>query len=387
MRSAFIFLLLFFNASFSQEKIVFQSKEAGYDFFRIPAIVQIAKNHLMAFAEGRVNGSGDFGNIDIVYKTSKDGGISWSNLQVLIDNKTLQAGNPAPVMDLMDPLFPKGILYLFYNTGNNHEYEVRKGKGVREVWLIKSTDHGRTWSDPFNITLQVHRPHFPSVNPKYIFKEDWRSYANAPGHALQVKSGKYAGRLLVPANHSFGEPLHSFQDYRAHAFYSDDHGKSFQLSANVDLPGSNESIAAEISNGGVLMNIRNQFGSPRSRILAYSSDGGMSWDTAYYSSSLKDPVCQGSMIGVVNKKKEYLLFSNATALNARDSLSIHVSKDDGHTWKLSLVVTTAPAAFKGDWSAYSDLVIVNNKITGILYERNQYKEIVFKRISNKKIID
>ena len=81
------------------------------------------------------------------------------------------------------------------------------------------------------------------------------------------------------------------------------------------------------------------------------------------------------------------MFSNATALNARDSLSIHVSKDDGHTWKLSLVVTTAPAAFKGDWSAYSDLVIVNNKITGILYERNQYTEIVFKRISNKKIID
>ncbi len=380
-------LLLFFQAIHAQETVVFESKEGGYDFFRIPAIVHISSNHLMAFAEGRVNGSGDFGNIDIVCKSSKNGGLTWSKLQVLIDNKTLQAGNPAPVMDMMDPQYPTGVLYLFYNTGNNHENEVRKGKGVREVWFIKSTDQGITWSNPTNITLQVHRPNHPDVDPQYIFKDDWRSYANAPGHALQIKSGKYAGRLLVPANHSFGEPQLLFQDYRAHAFYSDDHGKSFSLSANVDLPGSNESIAAEISNGGVLMNIRNQYGTPKNRILAYSSDGGNSWDTSYHSSALKDPVCQGSMIGLVNKGRNYLLFSNATAMNTRDSLGIHISKDDGQTWKLAQMVTTAPIQFKGDWSAYSDLVIVNDKLIGILFERNQYKEIVFKRIPQKTIID
>lgn len=387
MRGIYFFLIFFFFQSNAQEAIVFASGERGYDFFRIPAIVQISRDHLIAFAEGRVNGSGDFGNIDIVYKTSTNGGNSWSNLQVLIDNKTLQAGNPSPVMDLMDAQYPKGVLYLFYNTGNNHENEVRKGKGVREAWFVKSTDQGKTWSNPVNITLQVHRPNHPDVNPQYTFKEDWRSYAIAPGHALQIRSGKYAGRLLVPANHSFGEPQPSFQDYRAHAFYSDDHGKSFQLSANIELPGSNESIAAEISNGGVLMNIRNQFGVPRSRILAYSSDGGKSWDSSFYSSFLRDPVCQGSMIGIANKRKNYLLFSNANAVSARDSLSIHISKDDGRSWNLAQVVTTAPAEFKGDWSAYSDLVDVNKHSIGILFERNKYKEIVFRKIPKKKIIN
>jgi len=29
---------------------------------------------------------------------------------------------------LTDPAFPKGRIFLFFNTGNNHEGEVRKGK-------------------------------------------------------------------------------------------------------------------------------------------------------------------------------------------------------------------------------------------------------------------
>ena len=47
----------------------------------------------------------------------------------VVDYKDLQAGNPAPVADLTDPMYPQGRLFLFYNTGNNHENEVRKGNG------------------------------------------------------------------------------------------------------------------------------------------------------------------------------------------------------------------------------------------------------------------
>jgi sialidase-1 len=35
---------------------------------------------------------------------------------------------------------------------------------------------------------------------------------------------------------------------------------------------------------------------------------------------------------------------------------------------------------KNDWTAYSDLVLINKKTIGILYERNNYAEIVFKLI-------
>ncbi|WP_232047039.1 sialidase family protein [Sphingobacterium daejeonense] len=67
-------------------------------------------------------------------------------MKVAADYDKLQAGNAAPVADLLDPAYPEGRIFLFYNTGNNHEGEVRKGKGLREVWYITSTDgakHGQ----------------------------------------------------------------------------------------------------------------------------------------------------------------------------------------------------------------------------------------------------
>ena len=387
MKKTWFIFLLFINNVFAQESMVFQSKEGGYDFFRIPAIVQTSTDHLIAFAEGRVNGSGDFGNVDIVYKISKNGGKTWEALHTLIDNKILQAGNAAPVMDWMDPAYPKGVLYLFYNTGNNHEYEVRKGNGLREVWFVKSFDHGNSWTSPVNITTQVHRPLQPQTNPAYQFKEDWRSYANTPGHGLQIQTGKYKGRIYIPANHSSGDPQNAFHDYKAHAYYTDDHGKTFHLSSTIEIPSSNESTAAELSNGNLLVNSRNQSGNPKRRIIALSSNGGETWDTTYISSTLLDPVCQASLLNIHFKNRHHLLFSNAFAVQHRDSLSIHHSNDDGKTWSNKKMIEIAAPGFNGDWAAYSDLVLINKRRIGILYERNNYKEIVFRSFDLREIID
>lgn len=383
----FIFVLLLLSVKlYSQETIVFGAKEADYDIFRIPAIIKISNHTLMAFAEGRVHGSNDFGNIDIVYKTSHDDGNTWSPLSVLIDNSKLQAGNPAPVMDKMDPAFPQGVIYLFYNTGNNHEYEIRKGNGVREVWYVKSIDLGLHWTIPVNITAHVHRPNNPSYNNTYQFPEDWRSYANTPGHAIQLGTGKYKGRIFVPANHSYGNPQNGFLDYRSHAFYSDDHGKTFQLSSNIEIPGSNESTTAEVSNGNVLMNMRNQHGIPRRRILAWSKSGGASWDHTYVDETLMDPVCQGSMLNIGYRQKKYVFFSNLHSIKSRDSLGIKFSTDDGSSWEFGTFIEVAPPGYKGDWAAYSDLVQINKQEIGILYERKNYQEIVFKKLNISKII-
>ncbi|MEM6379491.1 MAG: sialidase family protein, partial [Bacteroidota bacterium] len=236
-----------------KEQPIFQNGEAGYACYRIPAIVKSGDGRLLAFAEGRKNGCNDFGNLDIVLKTSTDQGETWSALQVVVDNGTIQAGNPAPVVDLKDPNYPNGRVMLVYNTGNNGEYEVRHGKGLREVWLKTSDDHGVTWSEPRNITSQAHRPSSP---PKYNFQEDWRSYALTPGHAIQLQSG----RIYVSANHSVGAPKAGFNEYQSHAIYSDDHGANWKISESVDIPSSNEAMAVELTNGQVMLNIRQQNG-------------------------------------------------------------------------------------------------------------------------------
>lgn len=374
-----LFALLFFSTvtSFAQLK-VFTAGEAGYKSFRIPAIVRAGNNDLLALAEGRVNNAADFGNIDLVMKRSSDNGRTWTEVQVLVDVAELQAGNPAIVLDKFDTQFPKGVLYVFYNTGNNHENEVRKGNGFREVWFIKSVDHGVTWGTPVNITKQVHRLNVAGT--AYQFAEDWRSYAITPGHAMQFEKGPFKGRIFVPANHSAGEPMKSFAEYRAHGFFTDDHGKSFSLANNIEFPGSNESIATEISGGGLLMSIRNQLGNVRSRILAYSSTGGQTWDTTYFEKQLPDAVCQASLITLGYKKgKAIVASSNAATERKRDSLTIKISRDDGKNWNQSILVDASTNGTK-DWTAYSDMVILSKRKIGILYERDGYKEIVFKEI-------
>ena len=145
-RSVLFFFIFFGNRLVGQmEKIpVFISGAEGHKSYRIPAIIKLPNKNLLAFCEGRVKGSGDFGDINIVLKQSDDKGRTWSSLQTIVDADSLQAGNPAPVLDMRDPAFPQGRIFLFYNTGNNHEGEVRKGKGLREVWYKTSVDGGIT---------------------------------------------------------------------------------------------------------------------------------------------------------------------------------------------------------------------------------------------------
>ncbi|MEO9004761.1 MAG: sialidase family protein, partial [Ginsengibacter sp.] len=126
MKKNLIIFLIFafsFGKLFAQSKAVFVSGTEGYKSFRIPAIVKTKNGDLLAFCEGRVQGSGDFGNIKIVLKRSLDNGKTWGKLQIVASNDTLQAGNPAPVVDLTDPRFPQGRIFLFYNTGNGQEME------------------------------------------------------------------------------------------------------------------------------------------------------------------------------------------------------------------------------------------------------------------------
>ena len=355
---------------------VFVSGTEGYKSFRIPAILRLPNGDLLAFAEGRIKGANDYGNIDIVLKRSSDGGNTWSALRVVADNDTLQAGNPAPVLDMLDPAWPKGRLFLFYNPGDAHERDIKEGKGTRQCCYKTSTDNGDTWSEPVNITTQVHRLLRPQLNPEWNFADDWRWYANTPGHAFQTQQGKYKGRLYIAANHTGPAPTAKGWDYDAHAYFTDDHGKTFHLSNTLQVPGSNEATAAPLSGNRVMINARNQGAGKRTRIAGFSSDGGEHWDTTYFDAQLPDPACQGSLLTIGTKKgKAILAFSNEAAVSRRDSLTLRISFDEGLTWPQQYLIDADPS-IKAN-TAYSDIVLLKKNTIGILYEKDNYKTILF----------
>lgn len=110
-----------------------------------------------------------------------------------------------------------------------------------------------------------------------------------------------------------------------------------------------------------------------------SGDGGQHWDTTYYCPQLPDPVCEGSLLTVkLRRKKAILAFSNDADTVDRRNLTLTLSFDGGQTWTRRYLVDQ-----RGERTAYSDIVKTGRKKIGVLYERRNYTEIVFKTIKWK----
>jgi sialidase-1 len=137
-----------------------------------------------------------------------------------------------------------------------------------------------------------------------------------------------------------------------------------------------------------MMNIRNQKGDVKARIVAISNDGGSKWDTVYFDKNLPDPVCEGSILSLgIKNKKMILAFCNAADTSQRNNLTLRISYDEGKTWKKNILIDKNPKPYENknnDYTAYSDLVKLNKKTIGVLYEKANYAEIVFVAINWKK---
>src|SRR5690606_14074232 len=58
---------------------IFDGGTEGHHSYRIPSIVRTPDGTLIAFAEGRKDSDGDYGNINLVYKRSFDNGNTWTS--------------------------------------------------------------------------------------------------------------------------------------------------------------------------------------------------------------------------------------------------------------------------------------------------------------------
>lgn len=345
---------------------VYTSGTDGYHTYRIPAILRAKDGALLAFAEGRKSGRGDSGNIDLLVKRSTDHGRTWSKQIVVWDEADNTAGNPCPVVDQRT-----GTVWLLstHNLGTDKETDIinKRSRSTRTVWVLRSDDHGVTWSKPTQITATTKDP-------------SWGWYATGPGVGIQIQHGPHAGRLVIPANHSFDDPDGTLRggkfSHRTHVIYSDDQGKTWKLGGSTGAH-TNESQVVELAKpaGGLLLNMRSYFGRSL-RTHSTSTDGGASWTVPADVPDLVEPVCQASIVRhafPAGGKPGLLLFSNPPDPKNRVNLTVRASTDDGKTWSAKLQLHTGP-------SAYSCLVPLDAERAGCLYERgekNPYEKIAF----------
>ncbi|MEE2973499.1 MAG: exo-alpha-sialidase [Planctomycetota bacterium] len=347
------------------DEAVFTSGADGYDTFRIPALIEAADGSLLAFAEGRVDGRGDTGNIDLVLRRSEDGGRTWGELLTVWNDASNTCGNPCPVLDRIN-----GRIHLLAtrNLGRDHESEIIAGtsEGTRTVWVLTSDDHGISWSEPREITGTAKRP-------------DWTWYATGPGNGIQLRSGVHAGRLLIPCDHIEAGTKH----YYSHCIASDDHGRTWRIAGRTPSHQVNECAVAELEDGSLLLNMRNYDRSKRSRALSRSTDGGDTWSTVTRDPALPEPICQASMVAAHGGR--VLVFSNPADPAARTNMTIRRSRDGGRTWSRGTTLHPGP-------SAYSSLATVGGPegLGGFacLYEAGEqhpYEEIRFRRLDRRML--
>ncbi len=314
---------------------VFRCGDDGYKSYRIPSLIKTIKGTLLAFAEGRVHGSGDSGNIDLVMKRSTDHGQTWSALTVVRDiDKT--AGNPCPVVDQ-----ESGRIVLLFCEMDHSEHHVMEGKSARRVFICYSDDDGQTWSSPANITAMA--------NPDGVY--DWM--ASGPGVGIQLQRGAHAGRMVIPFANSIGHT------YGVHTIYSDDSGNTWKAGELIK-GGCNESQLVELTDGRLMLNMRMQQNRTGFRGISYSSDAGVTWTAMEYDDELNGPTCQASLISNNLNNRQVLLFSNP-ATGGRNGMTIRVSTDDGKTWPVSKLIYPKSAG-------YSSLAVTDDGMAACLFE-------------------
>jgi len=368
--------------------VPFVAGSRGYRSFRIPACVRAPDGALLAFAEGRVHSSDDTGDIDIVQRRSTDGGLSWGEQTVAAEYGPGTAGNPAPVVLPGSGAGARVLLVYVTNAAYADERSIRRGEvpaaDGRRVWLRESRDGARTWSVPREITATVKRP-------------EWRWYAVTPGHALRLARGRYAGRLVVPANHSVppwggGDGSEGRYD-GGHDLLSDDGGATWRIGYVDGTPGTpggsgtpeaargaggavdvNETTAAELPDGRLYFNTRTDSPAPWHRADAYSADGGATLLRPFRPQpALTTPVVEGSLLQL--NAPELLLFSAPADPERRRRMTVWAGEGGG-TWRRAHTLDDRPAA-------YSDLVRVDRDTVGLLYETGEtgaYEAIEFRRI-------
>jgi len=321
---------------------VFVSGQDGYHTYRIPSLIVTAKNTVLAFCEGRKAGSSDTGDIDLLMKRSTDGGCTWSKQQVVWDDGPNTCGNPCPVVDRQT-----GTIWLLmtHNLGIDRESQIvdRTSKGTRTVWLSKSTDDGRTWSRPVEITAMTKKP-------------DWTWYATGPGAGIQLRTG----RLVVPCDAIEG----ASKRYFSHVIYSDDHGATWKLGGAAG-PAVNECEVVELADGKLMLNMRNYDKRQRCRAVATSVDQGQTWSAVSHDATLIEPICQASIRRYSlagPQSRNVLLFLNPAQTKGRKAMTLRASYDEGKTWPVAKLVWAGPAA-------YSCLAVRGDGAILCLYER------------------
>lgn len=258
----------------------------------------------------------------------------------------------------------KYICNIYINDGKFKEYP------TAFLYLCKSTDDGKTWSEPVCLDNMV--------------KEKYFTWLGAgPGIGIKIKEGKYKGRLIMPMYFNVVQTPLMLSNAM---IYSDDQGKTWKRGKSPNdcrkrrfgikmthkfvLPQEmlTESQIIECGENKLRLFMRNH-DKKRLVALADSYDGGHSWKDFRFHIQLDNCICQLSVLNVDYNGRPATMFLNAASKSKRENGVIRLSFDYGNTFPYSKVI-------KEGGFVYSCMCQLPDGEIGVLYEGSTEHETI-----------
>lgn len=271
--------------------------------------------------------AGDYAPADIYAMTSEDEGETWSEPEPLL-NRTLD--NAQNVMSVSLLRMNNGDVGVFYflrtNTSEGRPY------------MRRSSDEGKTWSDPVSCT---------NTRGVYVKNND-----------RVIKTS--TGRIVVPAayHRTIVSPDGSehWDSYAVtYFFFSDDDGKTFQqsepcyLQASRGSTGLQEPGVIELKNGTLYGWARTDVGT---QYEMFSKDGGDNWSTpqpSHFMSpnspmSMKRLPDGDTLMAIWNPIPNYpgRVKDQGGFFGGRTPLVYALSEDEGKSWTRPVIIEDDP---------------------------------------------
>ncbi|EOA60227.1 hypothetical protein HMPREF1214_00477 [Bacteroides sp. HPS0048] len=329
-------------------KLLFAPGDLNSRNYRIPAIVTAHDGSLVTATDKRKANQSDLPeDIDILIRRSEDGGVTWSDPLTLAQGTGLRKGFGDAA--LVRTTEENGLLCIF--VGGEGIFNNSSPFNPTRTYICKSTDNGKTWTAPRDITNQLYGSDCSAQD-----RQGWYASFCASGNGLLTKEGRIM--FVAAVRESSSSQLSNF------VYYSDDNGETWNVSGRAKQ-GGDEAKVTELNDGTILMSIRRQ--SKGARYYVKSTDKGLTWGELSEWDEMIEPNCNGDLIRYTSVEDGYeknrLLHSIPNHATNRENVSVFISYDEGQTWPVKKSI--CPTG-----SAYSSLAILSDGTIGAYVEEN-----------------